>query len=144
MSGPQDKVGYATDGMRFMGATFDPSGLYRMRAALRWMSAHGLDAAKIHAHVIALQEIFLPASRTQPIGMFDPARLVVPASEMSRGNFLTFDHPDAAQWQARLKKKNIVVDVRGSRLRVGFRAVPQCGRCRASAAPAARGLTLDE
>ena len=24
LSGPQDKVGYSTDGMRFMGATFDP------------------------------------------------------------------------------------------------------------------------
>ena len=120
LSGPQDKVGYATDGMRFMGATFDPSGLYRMRAALRWMSAHTLDAAKIHAHVIALQDIFLQGLKGQPIGIFDPARLVVPASEESRGNFLTFDHPDAAQWQERLKKKNIVVDVRGSRLRVGF------------------------
>jgi selenocysteine lyase/cysteine desulfurase len=117
LSGPQDKVGYATDGMRFMGATFDPSGLYRLRAVLRWMGAHKLDAAKIHAHVVALQNIFLAGL---PIGMFDPARLVVPPDEISRGNFLTFEHPDAAQWQARLKKKNIVVDVRGSRLRVGF------------------------
>ncbi len=45
---------------------------------------------------------------------------MVPPDEISRGNFLTFDHPDAAQWQARLKKNNIVVDVRGTRLRVGF------------------------
>jgi selenocysteine lyase/cysteine desulfurase len=120
LSGPQDKVGYATDGMRFMGATFDPSGLYRMRAVLRWMSAHGLDTARIHAHVIVLQESFLRGLKRQPIGIFDPAHLVVPPEEMSRGNFLTFDHPDAAIWQTRLKKKNIVVDVRGSRLRVGF------------------------
>lgn len=120
LSGPQGKVGYATDGMRFMGATFDPSGLYRMRAALRWMQTQGLDAAKIHAHVIALQEIFLKGIAAAPAGLFDPAHLVVPASETSRGNFLTFEHPDAATWQARLKKNNIVVDVRGSRLRVGF------------------------
>jgi selenocysteine lyase/cysteine desulfurase len=117
LSGSQDKVGYATDGMRFMGATFDPSGLYRLRAVLRWMSAHKLDAEKIHAHAIALQEMFLAGL---PIGIFDPARLVVPADEISRGNFLTFEHSDAAEWQARLKKKNIVVDVRGTRLRVGF------------------------
>ncbi len=39
---------------------------------------------------------------------------------MSRGNFLTFDHPDALPFQARLKTKGIVVDVRGTRLRVGF------------------------
>lgn len=120
LSGPQGKVGYATDAMRFMGATFDPSGLYRMRACLQWMAAHGLDAAKIHAHVIALQEIFLKGIAAEPIGLFDQSNLVVPAQEMSRGNFLTFEHPDAAAWQARLKQKNIVVDVRGSRLRVGF------------------------
>ena len=55
-----------------------------------------------------------------PIGLFDPANLVVPATEKSRGNFLTFDHPEADSWQARLKENNIVVDVRGIRLRVGF------------------------
>jgi kynureninase len=120
LSGPQDRVRYASDGQRFMGATFDPSGLYRMRGALDWMAAHGLDAAKIHAHVMALQDIFLTDISERPIGLFDLAHLVVPAQEMSRGNFLTFDHPDAAAWQARLKARNIVVDVRDTRLRVGF------------------------
>ena len=69
---------------------------------------------------MALQDIFLAGISDQPIGLFDPAHLVVPAQELSRGNFLTFDHPDALAWQARLKAKNIVVDVRGTRLRVGF------------------------
>jgi len=120
LSGPQDRVRYATDGQRFMGATFDPSGLYRMRAALDWMATHRLDAAAIHAHVLALQDMFLRDISARPFGLFDPARLVVPAQEMSRGNFLTFDHPDALDWQARMKAKNIVVDVRDTRLRVGF------------------------
>lgn len=117
LAGTQDRVGYAGDGMRFMGATFDPSGLYRLRAVLRWMDGHGLDAATIHAHVLALQNIFLDAL---PLGPFDPAHLVVPASEDSRGNFLTFEHSDAAQWQARLRRNNIIIDVRGTRLRIGF------------------------
>jgi kynureninase len=120
LSGPQERVRYATDGQRFMGATFDPSGLYRMRAALDWMAAQDLDAAVIHAHAMTLQQMFLDGLRDKPIGLFDPAHLVVPANEPSRGNFLTFDHPDAAAWKARLKGKNIVVDVRDSRLRVGF------------------------
>jgi selenocysteine lyase/cysteine desulfurase len=120
LSGPQDRVRYATDGQRFMGATFDPSGLYRMRAALDWMASRGLDATTIHTHVIALQEMFLTEISERPFGLFDPAHLVVPAQELSRGNFLTFDHPDAAQWQVRLKARNIVVDVRDTRLRVGF------------------------
>ncbi|MFN3350334.1 aminotransferase class V-fold PLP-dependent enzyme [Pseudorhodoplanes sp.] len=120
LSGPQDRVRYATDGQRFMGATFDPSGLYRMRASLDWMAAHNLDAAKIHAHVIALQEMFLAGIASRPLGLFDPANLVVPARELSRGNFLTFDHPDAAACKERLRQNNIVVDVRDTRLRVGF------------------------
>ncbi|MET0276750.1 MAG: aminotransferase class V-fold PLP-dependent enzyme, partial [Pseudorhodoplanes sp.] len=120
LTGPQDRIGYATDGMRFMGATFDPGGLYRLRATLDWMRAHDLDAAKIHAHVVALQQLFLKGIEAAPIGLFDSANLVVPANEMSRGNFLTFEHPDAAAWQAQLKNNNIVVDVRGTRLRVGF------------------------
>jgi selenocysteine lyase/cysteine desulfurase len=120
LSGPQDRVRYATDGQRFMGATFDPSGLYRMRAALDWMAAYGLDAAVIHAHAAALQDMLLTDISERPFGVFDPANLVVPAQELSRGNFLTFDHPDALDWQARLKAKNVVVDVRGTRLRVGF------------------------
>ena len=69
---------------------------------------------------MALQDIFLKDISERPIGLFDPAHLVVPAQEMSRGNFLTFDHPDAAAWQARLKARSIVVDVRDTRLRVGF------------------------
>ncbi|ARP98855.1 aminotransferase class V-fold PLP-dependent enzyme [Pseudorhodoplanes sinuspersici] len=120
LTGPQDRVRYSTDGQRFMGSTFDPSGLYRMRAMLQWFAAHDLDAAKIHAHVIALQDMFLADLIKAPFGLFDTASLVVPANEVSRGNFLTFDHPDAAQWQARLKRSNIVVDVRDTRLRVGF------------------------
>ena len=65
LSGPQDRVGYATDGQRFMGATFDPSGLYRMRAALDWMagarSRRGNDPRACDG---ACRTYSWPASRT--------------------------------------------------------------------------------
>ena len=120
LSGAQDRIGYSADGLRFMGSTFDPSGLYRLRAILQWLAAQDIDAAKIHAHVTALQKIFIARLTSSPVGLFDSGHLVVPVSETSRGNFLVFDHPDATQWQSRLRARNIVVDVRGSRLRVGF------------------------
>ncbi len=45
----------------------------------------------------------------------------MPASELSRGQiFSPSIIPMRRKWQARLKENNIVVDVRDTRLRVGF------------------------
>ena len=63
-----------------------------------------------------------------PVGPFAPERLVVPLSEPARGNFLTFDHPEAVQWYRRLHAARIVTDVRGTRLRLGFRPPPTTSR----------------
>lgn len=120
LSARQDQVPYSEDGSRFMGATFDPSGLYRLRASLRWLAAQGLDAATIHAHAVCLQQRFMAGLCDAAIGPLDEARLVVPMSEAARGNFLTFDHPEAADWSGRLHQAGIITDVRGTRLRVGF------------------------
>src|SRR5262249_58050923 len=40
--GGSASVAYAKDGTRFMGATFDPTGLYRLAAVFDWMKAIGL------------------------------------------------------------------------------------------------------
>lgn len=120
IAGRQEGVPYPADGWRFMGATFDPSGLYRLRASLRWLAAEGLDAATIHAHAVALQERFAAALAERPLGPFALERLVVPLSEPARGNFLTFEHPQAGTWYKRLHEAGIVTDVRGERLRLGF------------------------
>ena len=55
-----------------------------------------------------------------PVGPFAAENLAVPLSEAGRGNFLAFEHPDASAWHDRLRAANIVTDVRGTRLRVGF------------------------
>ena len=110
-------VPYAEDGRRFMGATFDPSGLYRLHAALNWAASVKASPAVIHAHAHALQARFVAG--LEGTGL-DPARLVVPVTDPARGNFLTFALPDAEAWQARLEKANIITDRRGDRLRFGF------------------------
>ena len=125
LAGPQGEVGYAADGWRFMGATFDPSGLYRLAAALGWFEAQGLTTAMVRDHAHGLQARFVAglcaASRNGLAGTgLDPAALVVPLEEPRRGNFLTFDLPDAEAWQARLDVAGIVTDRRATRLRFGF------------------------
>ena len=52
LTGAQRGVPYGDDGSRFLGATFDPSGLYRLAAVLDWIDAIGLTVEAIHAHVL--------------------------------------------------------------------------------------------
>ena len=61
----EDQIGYAEDGMRFAGATFDVSGLYRFNAVQRMLADEGLDVATIHGRVQTLQEQFLYGLRAQ-------------------------------------------------------------------------------
>jgi len=53
------RVPYAAGGARFLGSTFDPSGLYRFNAAMRWRQEVGLSVEQSLAHVHALQRRFV-------------------------------------------------------------------------------------
>jgi kynureninase len=120
LSAEQDGVTYPADGWRFAGATFDPTPLYRLRAVLEWLAAEDIDAGLIHAHAVALQGQFMAAMTNRAVGPFSAEHLVVPLREPARGNFLAFEHPQAAQWYRRLHAAGIITDVRGTRLRLGF------------------------
>ena len=65
LSLPPDHVGYAQDAMRFMGATFDSSGLYRFNAVQRMLAGNGLATARISAHVARLQEQLMEATASE-------------------------------------------------------------------------------
>jgi kynureninase len=110
----QSTVPYAQGGARLMGATFDPSGLYRFVAAMDMLVQEKIDVSTIHAHVQRLQTRFagaMPSLRP---------RLVVPITEPNRGHFLTYELPEAGAIHTRLLEANVVTDVRGDRLRFGF------------------------
>lgn len=111
------KVPYAEGGGRFLGATFDPSALYRFNAVMQWLEAEQLTPARIHAHVVELEERFVAGLAGVPLSA---SELVVPLSEASRGQFLTFETPRAAEIYAKLLAANVITDVRGDRLRFGF------------------------
>ncbi len=113
----QGGVAYGLDGWRFMGATFDPSGLFRLTAALAWFEEMGLNTAMVRDHAHALQRHFVQG--LDGTGL-DPERLVVGVDDARRGNFLTFDLHDADKWQGRLAAGRIITDRRGTRLRFGF------------------------
>ncbi|PVE26321.1 aminotransferase [Microvirga sp. KLBC 81] len=112
------QVGYSTDGWRFMGATFDPSGLYRFNAVMRWLADESITPAIIHAQAKALQQQFL--QRITDCPLLGQAKLVVPQDEMRRGNFLTFETPQAQAIYRDLQELRVITDVRGQRLRFGF------------------------
>ena len=115
----QDAVGYGDGAMRFFGATFDPSGLYRFNAVMRWLDGLQVDFADIHAHVHALQRRFVDTLSARPIPALPLERLTPPLGT-ARGNFLTFVLPWAEAVEASLTRHHISVDRRGDRLRLGF------------------------
>jgi selenocysteine lyase/cysteine desulfurase len=111
-------VAFAKDGSRFLGATFDVTGLYRFNAVQDWLLREGLRVTDMLAHVRGLERDFLAEldRLAAPVGSKD---LVVPDANR-RGRFLAFRTEDAARITGQLAAANIIVDHRGDRLRIGF------------------------
>lgn len=117
LEAPPGGVGYTRDAMRFMGATFDPSALYRFNANRAMLRGEGLGTAAISAHVAALQQRAVAALSSTVIGQ---AELLNPLDGGPHARFLAFRSPDAQRWQKDLLARNVVTDVRGDVLRIGF------------------------
>lgn len=117
LSLPPGLVGYARDAMRFMGATFDPSALYRFLAVREALSAEGLTTAQISGLVDDLQQLLLERLEGTPLGN---AELLNPLDGGPHARFLAFRAPDAPSWCSALAERGIVTDVRGDVLRVGL------------------------
>ena len=111
------QVGYAPDAMRFMGATFDASGLYRFNAVRRMLDAEGLTTAVISAQVAQLQARLVEAIAGTALGQ---AILLNPLDGRPHARFLAYRSPRAAAWQADLSAKDCITDVRGDVLRIGL------------------------
>ncbi len=110
-------VGYARDAMRFMGATFDASGLYRFNAVQRMLATEGLTTAIISVRVAALQAQLLDAIAGIPLAA---AELLNPLDSRPHARFLAFRSPCAAAWCEQLGHEGCITDVRGDVLRIGL------------------------
>jgi kynureninase len=119
-AGPGQEVGYGTDGSRFLGATFDPSGLYRANAVHRWLDGLGVEVSTIHDHVRALQRRFVGLAQGHPAREALVAGLLPPDVSVDRGNFLTFVVDAAGGLEQALAEREVIVDHRRDRLRLGF------------------------
>jgi len=117
LSLPPGSVGYAKDATRFLGATFDPSALYRFTAVQRMLEENGLTTARISSHVAGLQRDFLDRAGAT---VFGEAELLNPLDGGPHARFLAFRTPQAQRWHDGLMAANCVTDVRGDVLRIGF------------------------
>ncbi|MEJ8572618.1 aminotransferase class V-fold PLP-dependent enzyme [Microbaculum marinum] len=120
LAGDAGSVAYAPDGGRFLGATFDPSGLYRFNAVMDWLDGLDLQVDAIDAHVRSVMTVFLAALERRPVAGLDPAALLRRPGVDATGHFLTFRTPQAGSLQERMMAANVVADHRRDRLRLGF------------------------
>jgi selenocysteine lyase/cysteine desulfurase len=120
LEGPPGGVGYTRDASRFLGATFDPSGLYRFVAAGRMLEAEGLTTAVVAEHVAALQASLLKRIAAGAAGSLKEAAPLNPPGAGPQARFLALRHPNAQAWKQALAERGVVVDVRDDVLRVGL------------------------
>lgn len=117
LSLPAGSVGYARDATRYLGATFDPSALYRFTAVRQMLADNGLTTSRISLHCAALRQRLLDAIAVMPFG---EAELLNPLDGRPHARFLAFRSSNAQRWYAELKARNCITDVRGDVLRIGF------------------------
>ena len=110
LTAKQGEVSYAPDGRRFLGSTFDPSGLYRFNAVQRMLASERLTTAAISAHCDARKARFVAAN---PL----PQLVQISGPE---ARFLALQGASAPALYAALTAKGVVTDLRSDVLRIGF------------------------
>jgi selenocysteine lyase/cysteine desulfurase len=111
---PPGSIGYSPDATRFLGATFDPSALYRFTAVRGMLRENALTTKRISAHVEQLQRQFLASN---PLGHLE---LLNPFTGKPNARFLAFRGPQAPAIYKALMERRVFTDVRGDVIRVGF------------------------
>ncbi len=116
----QDQVGYPTTGQRFMGATYDGTGLYRFNAVRRALDTENLDTTAINAKLMPLRVDLARRIETGESGRLGEAQILRTNPGGPQARFLALKHPDAVAWRAKLLAADIVTDARDDILRIGL------------------------
>lgn len=120
MEGKQEGVAYAEDGARFLGATFDPTPLYRFNAVREMLEREGLDTAAITSRVAQLRETLIAAIEAGEAGALRDAEILRPNASGPHARFIALRHSDAVAWKKTLMDAGIVTDARDDVLRIGL------------------------
>ena len=110
LTAKQGEAGYASDGRRFLGSTFDPSGLYRFNAVQRMLAHEGLTTRAISAHCDALKARFVAADPVPDLALISGPE----------ARFLALQGAVAPAIYAALTARAVITDLRGDVLRIGF------------------------
>lgn len=113
-------VPYGADAMRFMGATYDPTALYRFNAVRDMLDGEGLDTTAICARVDALRDSLEAAITSGEAGVLGGAEMLAPNASGPRARFIALRDPRATEWKAKLFEHDVITDARDDVLRIGF------------------------
>lgn len=120
MEGKQGEVGYGADGSRFLGATYDPTGLYRFNGVRQMLDNEGLNTAAITERCAKLRALLVTAIEAGEAGAkLRDAELLKPNATGSQSRFISIRHPKAVEWKSTLMANNIYTDARDDILRIG-------------------------
>ncbi|MEE2901298.1 MAG: hypothetical protein VYC39_03170 [Myxococcota bacterium] len=124
----QTKVSYGSNFQRFLGATFEPTPLYRANAVMDWMDAKNLSVENLCTQAKLQTELLISA--------FDESSLnekgfsvASPRDSESRANFVSFEHKNATEICTMLGQNGLRTDARSTLLRLGpapYTTVAEC------------------
>ncbi len=113
-------VGFAADGTRFLGGTFDSTGIYRLNAVFDMHREEGLTTSDVSEKLDALSGQLIKAIEAGRAGRLAEAEILNPLDNRSRARFVAFRHPEAQAWKKALMEHDVITDVRDDVLRAGI------------------------
>lgn len=122
LSGPKGALGYPTDAGRFLGATFDPTALYRFIHVRRMLAEQDLSTAAISAKVTHLLQDLQGRIYQGRLGILAEGQILNPVEDghSARARYLAIRHPKAQTLKTLLDEIKVHCDVRNDTLRLGL------------------------
>jgi len=113
-----EEVCYGKGGQRFLGATFDPTSLYRANAVMDWMNEVGLSVKVLRQQ--ASRQTSLLVECFEASGLIEKGfELASPRDSARRGSFVSFRHANAKAICHKLAASGLRTDARNDLLRLG-------------------------